>query len=261
MIYNIGLSAVATGTADVITATFSPAITLSDRRIVFLRVATPNTTTTPTFNPNSLGAQVVKGKAGATLKIGELTGDCILMYHTTGTYWEVLNSTPFLDADSSIQTQLNAKMNKPLINSTDGAIVTGTTANTLTMSLLIPANTFTVGDVPEIACRVVSSTILAQKTTRAYINTSAAIGGSQIANVVLGNTIRSVDFARRLAIKSTTSTTVYGITNSNPTSDISSTVAETDSNIDWTVDQYLVVAIQLTSGSDSANGSFLKIIN
>jgi len=105
MIYNIGLSSVATGTADVITATFSPAITLSDRRIVFLRVATPNTTTTPTFNPNSLGAQVVKGKAGATLKIGELTGDCILMYHTTGTFWEVLNSTPFLDATSSIQTQ------------------------------------------------------------------------------------------------------------------------------------------------------------
>jgi len=106
---NIGFSAVATGTADVITATFTPAITLSDRRIVFLRVTTPNATTTPTFNPNSLGAQVVKGKNGATLKIGELTGDCILMYHTTGTYWEVLNSTPFLDATSSIQTQLDSK--------------------------------------------------------------------------------------------------------------------------------------------------------
>jgi len=106
---NIGLSAVATGTADVITATYAPAITLSDRRIVFLRVSTPNATTTPTFNPNALGAQVVKGKGGTTLKIGELTGDCILMYHTTGTYWEVLNSTPFLDATSSIQTQLGNK--------------------------------------------------------------------------------------------------------------------------------------------------------
>lgn len=106
---NIGFSAVATGTSDVITATYSPAITLSDQRIVFLRTTTPNTTTTPTLNPNSLGAQVVKGKGGATLKIGEIVGDCILMYHTSGTYWELLNSTPFLDATSSIQTQLNAK--------------------------------------------------------------------------------------------------------------------------------------------------------
>lgn len=89
---NIGFSAVATGTADVITATYSPAITLSDRRIVFLTGCVANTTTTTTFNPNSLGAQVIKGKGGETLKAGEILGDCILIYHTTGTYWELLAS-------------------------------------------------------------------------------------------------------------------------------------------------------------------------
>lgn len=89
---NIGLSAPATGTADVITATYSPAITLSDRRIVFLTGCVANLTTTPTFNPNGLGAQVIKGKGGVALKAGEILGDCILIYHTTGTYWELLAS-------------------------------------------------------------------------------------------------------------------------------------------------------------------------
>jgi len=91
-ILNIGTSAVATGTADVITATYSPAITLSDRRIVFLLDCVPNLTTTPTFNPNSLGAQVIKSKGNVALKVGEIKGGCILVYHTTGTYWELLFS-------------------------------------------------------------------------------------------------------------------------------------------------------------------------
>lgn len=91
-ILNLGLSAVATGTADVITATYSPAITLTNRRIVFLSGCVANTTTTPTFNPNALGAQVIKGKGGTALKVGEILGDCLLMYHVTGTYWELLAS-------------------------------------------------------------------------------------------------------------------------------------------------------------------------
>lgn len=92
MVTNIGLSAVATGAADVITATYSPVITLSDRRIVFLTGCVANLTTTPTFNPNALGAQVIKGKGGVALKAGEILGDCILIYHTSGTYWELLAS-------------------------------------------------------------------------------------------------------------------------------------------------------------------------
>ena len=77
---NIGFSAVATGTADVITATYSPAITLSDKRIAFLRTVTPNTTTTPTFNPNGLGAQTITKNNGDPLAVGDLDGVVILMY-------------------------------------------------------------------------------------------------------------------------------------------------------------------------------------
>jgi len=112
MVANIGLSAVATGTADIITATYSPAITLTDRRIVFLTGCVANVTTTPTFNPNALGAQVIKGKGGVALKAGEILGDCILIYHTTGTYWELLNSSGFLTSANIVETITNGVIDK-----------------------------------------------------------------------------------------------------------------------------------------------------
>lgn len=112
MVANIGLSAVATGTADIITATYSPAITLTDRRIVFLTGCLANVTTTPTFNPNALGAQVIKGKGGVALKAGEILGDCILIYHTTGTYWELLNSSGFLTSANIVETITNGVTDK-----------------------------------------------------------------------------------------------------------------------------------------------------
>ena len=88
---NLGLSAAATGTVDVITATYSPAPTLVDRKILFLRTAGTNTTTTPTFNPNGLGAKTIVKQGGAALVAGDLVGDAILMYNATSTQWELLN--------------------------------------------------------------------------------------------------------------------------------------------------------------------------
>lgn len=88
---NIGFSAEATGTPDVITATYTPAITLSDRRIVFLRILTPNEGSTVTFNPNSLGAHPVKRFGGDEIFPRDLSGDCILMYNEFNEYWELIN--------------------------------------------------------------------------------------------------------------------------------------------------------------------------
>ena len=49
----------ATGTVDVITATFSPAITLADKTLCAIIASGANTSTTPTFNPNGLGAKTI----------------------------------------------------------------------------------------------------------------------------------------------------------------------------------------------------------
>jgi len=87
----IGLSAAATGTVDVITATYSPAPTLVDRKILFLRTSGTNTVTTPTFNPNALGAKTIVKQGGVALAVGDLKGDVILMYNLATTQWELIN--------------------------------------------------------------------------------------------------------------------------------------------------------------------------
>jgi hypothetical protein len=104
MYVNIGLSAVATGTADVITATYSPAITLTDRRVVFLRITTPNTSTTPTFNPNAQGADVITKLGGDALGAGDLQGDCILMYDLTNTRWELVTAKASIVSPDGLKT-------------------------------------------------------------------------------------------------------------------------------------------------------------
>ena len=70
---NLGLSAEATGTVDVITATYSPAPTLVDRKILFLRTLGTNLTTTPTFNPNGLGALTIVKQGGVALAVGDFS--------------------------------------------------------------------------------------------------------------------------------------------------------------------------------------------
>jgi hypothetical protein len=101
---NLGLSALATGTVDVITATYSPAPTLVDKKILFLRTSGANTTTTPTFSPNGLTAYVITKNGGDALVVGDLDGDVTLMYDSANTRWELL--TP--KSATFTQDQLNA---------------------------------------------------------------------------------------------------------------------------------------------------------
>lgn len=89
------------GTVDAITATFSPAITLSDLTLVAVRSTGANTVTNPTFNPNGLGALTIKS-ANAALIAGDTGAANYLMlleYNATGTYWELLNPAKVGEGD------------------------------------------------------------------------------------------------------------------------------------------------------------------
>lgn len=83
------------GTANAITATFSPAITLADKTIVaIINTAGANSSATPTFNPNALGALTITGRGGNALVAGD-TGAAgavlILEYNLANTRWELAN--------------------------------------------------------------------------------------------------------------------------------------------------------------------------
>lgn len=86
------------GTADAITATYSPTVTgPSDGQLFFVRATAANATTTPTFSPNGLTARTIVKQGGAALVAGEIAGDgheLILRYDSSNTRYELLNPKP-----------------------------------------------------------------------------------------------------------------------------------------------------------------------
>lgn len=83
------------GTADAITAAYSPAITaLVDGQLCYVRAGDANATTTPSFSPNGLTARTIVKNGGAALVAGDIVGDgheLILRYDLANTRWELLN--------------------------------------------------------------------------------------------------------------------------------------------------------------------------
>jgi hypothetical protein len=89
------LYAAAGGTSDVITATYTPTVTsLVSGLTLYLRAATANTTTTPTFSPNGLTARTIVKINNQALSAGDIAGAghvLILQYDATNTVWELVN--------------------------------------------------------------------------------------------------------------------------------------------------------------------------
>lgn len=94
------------GTANAIQVTYSPALTgLPDGQLCFFRAATANTSTTPTFNPNGLGAKTIVKNGNKPLVAGDIAGqyhEIMLRYEATSTRWELLN--PAVPAGFTQQT-------------------------------------------------------------------------------------------------------------------------------------------------------------
>ena len=92
---NLQFVAIGTGTVDAITATYAPVpLALMDRMMVLFRATGANTITTPTFNPNDLGAKVIVKKGGVALAVADITGAGFvghLVYDSSNERWELLN--------------------------------------------------------------------------------------------------------------------------------------------------------------------------
>lgn len=91
------------GAADALTADFSPNIALVDNTRVFVRATLANATTTPTFNPDGLGANTIVKEGGATLVAGDIAIDLVmlLVYDNDNSQWELTNPVnPIIDEDA-----------------------------------------------------------------------------------------------------------------------------------------------------------------
>lgn len=88
------LKADAGGTVDAITATYTPAVSLTDKVTVGVIVAGANTSTTPTFAPNGLTAHTITTRGGGALVAGDIGPAgfvALLEYNAAGTRWELMN--------------------------------------------------------------------------------------------------------------------------------------------------------------------------
>ena len=85
------------GTVDVITATFEPATVsgeLQDGTLFIVEAAGANTSTTPTFNPDSLGALTITKNGGQALVAGDIRAaghKLLLCYDASSARYELLN--------------------------------------------------------------------------------------------------------------------------------------------------------------------------
>jgi hypothetical protein len=94
------------GTADAITATYSPAVpSLTDGLLCAVRATASNATTTPTFAPNGLTAHTVTKFGGSALLVGDIPANLAefwLRYNLANTRWELINPAASKLASSQI---------------------------------------------------------------------------------------------------------------------------------------------------------------
>ena len=88
--------AVAGGTSDAITASFTPAVTsLTDGILLWVRAAATNLTSVPTFSPNGLTAHpIVRAAALIQIAIGDIVAatDIGLRYNASASQWVLVNT-------------------------------------------------------------------------------------------------------------------------------------------------------------------------
>ena len=120
------------GTADAITANFTPDLTLTDKTLCVVVALGPNTISNPTFAPDGVTAYNIVTRGGTALVPGDIAGAghaCIFEYNSANTRWELLNpATATIKAASVTASMLVA----PAALLSGGTV--GGTANAITLT-------------------------------------------------------------------------------------------------------------------------------
>jgi hypothetical protein len=137
-------------------------------------------------------------------------------------------------------------------------------ANTAVYTQAIPANTFITGDVVRVTYRTRKTGIAGNQTLRIYSNTTANLSGTPVLlgswNNTGANNFTFNSFQRHLVIKNNTNNTevLYPPTVTQST-DFFLALQGTTCVIDWSINQFIVFAIQNSSAVDVNFGSMYLI--
>lgn len=148
-------------------------------------------------------------------------------------------------------------------NVTAGSAVSNT-ADTLLNSVLVPANTFTVGDVVMMEAMVSKSASLTTFIMRFYWNTTNSLSGAILIGTSATNaaTARSQVMNRQGLIRVANGTglgTLVANSTAAANSDTLTTGAPSTLAINWTVDGYFIVSASHGSSSETVTGEWVKI--
>ncbi len=138
--------------------------------------------------------------------------------------------------------------------------VTGVTANTILVSALIPANTFTVGSLAEVRCNIQRVGANGTATYRMYTNTSNSLSGAtQLGTYNNTATQLFTPFKRLFGFK--TGNVIFGAGSASTlaSDETVSTVAPSSNTFDPTVANYFIIAVQPANASDSFTSEIFVI--
>lgn len=129
--------------------------------------------------------------------------------------------------------------------------VTGTAAETLLYSVLVPANTFQVGDIIRIMARWTKSGTSNVADARVRINTSSSLSGATlVANTTISAAQSYGAIERNILLDTISSQSVYN-TSGNQGTDAQSTNTGDTLSIDFSLDQYIIFSGDLISLTDT----------
>jgi hypothetical protein len=136
---------------------------------------------------------------------------------------------------------------------------TGTITNTIIASYLIPAGTFDANDVLRFNGYFTQTNNANVKTARIYVNSTATlVGATQIAIRTLTSSA-GLAFARELVFKnSLTSQEIISTAANSADSETATNTAVSALSLDFSVDQHIIVAVQLANAADSVSLRWLR---
>lgn len=203
-----------------------------------------------------------KGAAAFTASDFNAASGVISIDYTNGQAASSVNKGFLTAADwTTFNNKGGGSTYKSVIDTTP---VTLSILNTKVFAQLVPANTFAVGDIIQIRARISKVGTAGLTTLRVYINTADSLTvpaatlistSTSAANAQINFGIEKNSVIKSATVTQNNSATTSGLFQEPQTS----TAALTNSNIDWTVNQYIIFAIQNGAAGDSTVMSYFQI--